>query len=169
MYVFCLSNPSATFALQHGSFVPPEWLAAKGLFLAPSLDLVLQCVLTGVECWLCIICVFTFPLTPFRYKVVCLKYRWKSFSDSYQFENVSNTKRRQRGRRKSKRFNKQNNNSARSAHLFVQSLAARAWLGREVSFCNVDDVFAAFVSPLLKVFICMLKRTWRVTCHLAKC
>ena len=28
----CLSCPSATFALQHGNFVPPEWLAAKGLF-----------------------------------------------------------------------------------------------------------------------------------------
>ena len=27
----CLSCPSATFALQHGSFVPREWLAAKGL------------------------------------------------------------------------------------------------------------------------------------------
>ena len=29
----CLSCPSATFALQHGNFVPREWLAAKGLFL----------------------------------------------------------------------------------------------------------------------------------------
>ena len=28
----CLSCPSATFALQHGSFVPREWLAAKALF-----------------------------------------------------------------------------------------------------------------------------------------
>ena len=28
----CLSCPGATFALQHGNFVPPEWLAAKGLF-----------------------------------------------------------------------------------------------------------------------------------------
>ena len=27
----CLSYPSATFALQHGGFVPREWLAAKGL------------------------------------------------------------------------------------------------------------------------------------------
>ena len=27
----CLSCPSATFALQHGGFVPGEWLAAKGL------------------------------------------------------------------------------------------------------------------------------------------
>ena len=26
----CLSYPSATFALQHGGFVPREWLAAKG-------------------------------------------------------------------------------------------------------------------------------------------
>ena len=33
MYVFCLSCPSATFALQRGSFVPREWLAAKGLLL----------------------------------------------------------------------------------------------------------------------------------------
>ena len=31
MYVFCLSCPSATFALQRGGFVPREWLAAKGL------------------------------------------------------------------------------------------------------------------------------------------
>ena len=28
----CLSCPSATFALQHASFVPREWLAANGLF-----------------------------------------------------------------------------------------------------------------------------------------
>ena len=32
MYVFCLSCPSATFALQRGGFVPREWLAARGLF-----------------------------------------------------------------------------------------------------------------------------------------
>ena len=31
VYVFCLSCPSATFALQRGGFVPHEWLAAKGL------------------------------------------------------------------------------------------------------------------------------------------
>ena len=169
MYVFCLSNPSATFALQHGSFVPPEWLAAKGLFLAPSLDLVLQCVLTGVECWLCIICVFTFPLTPFRYKVVCLKYRWKSFSDSYHLRMLA--------------IRSEGNEDVEKArglisktiilpvqHTFLSnSLAGRAWLGRDVSLCNVDDVFAAFVSPLLKVFICMLKRTSSITCHLAKC
>ena len=30
----CLSCPSATFALQHGGFVPREWLAAKGLLSA---------------------------------------------------------------------------------------------------------------------------------------
>ena len=30
MYVFCLSCPSATFALQHSGFVPREWQAAKG-------------------------------------------------------------------------------------------------------------------------------------------
>ena len=28
----CLSCPCSTFALQHGGFVPREWLAAKGLF-----------------------------------------------------------------------------------------------------------------------------------------
>ena len=27
----CLSRPRATFALQHGGFLPREWLAAKGL------------------------------------------------------------------------------------------------------------------------------------------
>ena len=32
MYVFCLSCPSATFAHQHGGFVPREWLPAKSLF-----------------------------------------------------------------------------------------------------------------------------------------
>ena len=32
IYVFCLSCPSATSALQRGGFVPREWLAAKGLF-----------------------------------------------------------------------------------------------------------------------------------------
>ena len=31
MYVFCLSCPSATFAHQHGGFVPRQWLPAKGL------------------------------------------------------------------------------------------------------------------------------------------
>ena len=30
MHVFCLSCPSATFALQRGGFIPREWLAAKG-------------------------------------------------------------------------------------------------------------------------------------------
>ena len=35
MYVFCLSCPSATFALQPGGFVPREWLAAKGLLTVP--------------------------------------------------------------------------------------------------------------------------------------
>ena len=29
----CLSCPCSTFALQHGGFVPREWLAAKGLSL----------------------------------------------------------------------------------------------------------------------------------------
>ena len=32
MNVFGLSCPSATFALQHGGFVPSEWLAAKGYY-----------------------------------------------------------------------------------------------------------------------------------------
>ena len=34
MYVFCLSCPSANFALQRGGFVPRKWLAAKGLLCA---------------------------------------------------------------------------------------------------------------------------------------
>ena len=35
VYVFCLSCPSATFALQRGGFVPREWIAAKGqLFIS---------------------------------------------------------------------------------------------------------------------------------------
>ena len=33
MYVFCLSYPSATFALQRDGFAPCEWLDAKGLLL----------------------------------------------------------------------------------------------------------------------------------------
>ena len=33
MYVLCLSCCSATFAVQHGGFVPRERLAAGGLFL----------------------------------------------------------------------------------------------------------------------------------------
>ena len=33
LYAFYLSCLSATFALQHGGFVPREWFAAKGLFL----------------------------------------------------------------------------------------------------------------------------------------
>ena len=32
----CLSCPSANFALQHGGFVPREWLAAKGLLSRPG-------------------------------------------------------------------------------------------------------------------------------------
>ena len=36
MYVFCLSCPSATFALQRGGFVPREWLAAKSLLLTTT-------------------------------------------------------------------------------------------------------------------------------------
>ena len=40
MYVFCLSCPIATFALQRGGFVPREWLAAKGLSMV-SLSFVL--------------------------------------------------------------------------------------------------------------------------------
>ena len=32
-YAFCWSCPSATFASQHGGFVPREWQAAKGLFI----------------------------------------------------------------------------------------------------------------------------------------
>ena len=33
MHAFYFSCLSATFALQHGGFVPREWLAAKGPFL----------------------------------------------------------------------------------------------------------------------------------------
>ena len=36
MYVFCLSCPSATFALQRGGFVPREWLAAKSVLLTTT-------------------------------------------------------------------------------------------------------------------------------------
>ena len=32
MSAFCWFCPSATFASQHGGFVPREWKAAKGLF-----------------------------------------------------------------------------------------------------------------------------------------
>ena len=38
MFVFCLSCSSATFALQHGGFVPSEWLAAKGLLVKWNLS-----------------------------------------------------------------------------------------------------------------------------------
>ena len=38
MYVFCLSCPSATLALQRGGFVPGEWLAAKGLLIDGWID-----------------------------------------------------------------------------------------------------------------------------------
>ena len=40
LYVFCLSSPSATFALQNGGFVPREWLAAKGLLQRLALQVV---------------------------------------------------------------------------------------------------------------------------------
>ena len=33
MFVSCLSCSSATFVLQHGAFVPREWLATKGLLV----------------------------------------------------------------------------------------------------------------------------------------
>ena len=33
MYAFCWSCPSATFASQHGGFVPREWEAVKGLLI----------------------------------------------------------------------------------------------------------------------------------------
>ena len=37
MFAFCWSCPSATFASQHGGFVPREWKAAKGLLRRHSL------------------------------------------------------------------------------------------------------------------------------------
>ena len=40
MYAFCLFCPSSTFALQHGGFVPREWLAAKGLLIHKEKGLV---------------------------------------------------------------------------------------------------------------------------------
>ena len=43
MLVFCLSCPSATFALQLGGFVPREWLAAKRLLVKWNLSY--------LECW----------------------------------------------------------------------------------------------------------------------
>ena len=112
MYAFCLSNPSGTFALQHASFVPPERLASKGLFSARTwtsfccvflpewnIDYTLASFIFFVYCGVKFCTIWTFPLTPFRYKVVCLKCCWKSFSES-SFGNVSNTKRRQLGLRK---------------------------------------------------------------------
>ena len=39
MYAFCLSCPSATFALQQAGFVSREWLVAKGLILVHSIRL----------------------------------------------------------------------------------------------------------------------------------
>ena len=48
MYVFCLSCPSATFALQRGGFVPREWLAAKGL-LQPNFLKVRQSNITTLR------------------------------------------------------------------------------------------------------------------------
>ena len=36
LYVFCLSSPGATFALQNGGFVPREWLGVKGLLQTPG-------------------------------------------------------------------------------------------------------------------------------------
>ena len=38
MYVFCLSCPSATFALPRDGFVPRGWLAAKGLLFISMID-----------------------------------------------------------------------------------------------------------------------------------
>ena len=32
----CLPSPSATFSLQHGGFVPREWLAVEGLFVTSN-------------------------------------------------------------------------------------------------------------------------------------
>ena len=44
---FCLSCPSATFASQHGGFVPREWKAAKGLLRRHSLHP--GCILATTE------------------------------------------------------------------------------------------------------------------------
>ena len=37
-HVFCLSCPSATFALQRGGFLPREWLAGNGLFILRNIE-----------------------------------------------------------------------------------------------------------------------------------
>ena len=39
-----LSCPNATYALQHGGFVPREWLAAKGLlrYIGPNVSRVFE-------------------------------------------------------------------------------------------------------------------------------
>ena len=42
MDAFCLSCPSATFALQHAGFVPRKWLAAKRLFRVHIKKTILQ-------------------------------------------------------------------------------------------------------------------------------
>ena len=47
----CLSCPSATFALQHGGFVPREWLAVKGLFHTLYYFMRNFCNLIGLEQW----------------------------------------------------------------------------------------------------------------------
>ena len=44
----CLSCPSATFVLQHGGFVPREWLAAKGL-LAQTTFFKMYCYLPVIR------------------------------------------------------------------------------------------------------------------------
>ena len=44
---FCLSCPSATFASQHGGFVPREWKPSKGLLRQHSLHP--SCILATTE------------------------------------------------------------------------------------------------------------------------
>ena len=49
MYAFCWSCPSATFASQHGGFVPREWKAAKGLFKMLSSNRIIATVIFKIS------------------------------------------------------------------------------------------------------------------------
>ena len=52
MYAFCWSCPSATFASQHGGFVPREWQAAKGLFETTKMLHCLFCRMNPPLVWI---------------------------------------------------------------------------------------------------------------------
>ena len=52
MYAFCWSCPSATFASQHGGFVPREWQATKGLFETTKMLHCLFCRMNPPLVWI---------------------------------------------------------------------------------------------------------------------